>query len=367
MIESLSLTNFKSIKRHTFKLGNLNVVLGLNGMGKSSFIQSLLLLRQSQDLQKGLLRLSGNHLDLGRGRDVFYQYGTDEIITFEIGFTDQGLGRFDFVYNADADYLQNNAPLALSQDFFNQSLFGNRFQYLASSRIDPTILHEKSYSAVQDDRYLGDHGEYTAHFLSVYGTKEIEFDNLKHPKATSDQLLEQVNSWMGEISPGVKFSLTDIPNSNKLLLHVQFAQPSLGYTNSFSPVNVGFGISYVLPIVTSILAASDNHLIIIENPESHIHPRGQAELGRLIALAAANDVQIIVETHSDHIVNGIRVAAKMQEIASDRISMFSFERQVNEREQFSRVTGIEMNSNGELSEYPKNFLDEWSNQLMKLV
>lgn len=44
--------------------------------------------------------------------------------------------------------------------------------------------------------------------------------------------------------------------------------------------------------------------MIIENPEAHIHPRGQAEMGRLIALAAAAGMQLFVETHSDHIVNG---------------------------------------------------------------
>ncbi len=113
---------------------------------------------------------------------------------------------------------------------------------------------------------------------------------------------------MGEISTGVKFNTTDIPNTDNVLLDMQFEQPNLGFTGRFRPTNVGFGISYALPVVTALLAAQPGELIIIENPESHIHPRGQAGLGKLIAKTAMNDVQLIVETHSDHIVNGIRIS-----------------------------------------------------------
>ena len=172
---------------------------------------------------------------------------------------------------------------------------------------------------------------------------------------------------MGEISTGVKFNTTEIPNSDNILLDMQFEQPNLGFTGRFRPTNVGFGISYALPVVTALLAAQPGELIIIENPESHIHPRGQAELGKLIAKVAMNDVQVIVETHSDHIVNGIRVAVKEKDITDDRLLMFYFERKVEEKEQYSQITNIEVDSNGELNSYPKNLLDEWSKQLVKLV
>ncbi len=107
--------------------------------------------------------------------------------------------------------------------------------------------------------------------------------------------------------------------------------------------------------------------VIYENPESHIHPRGQAELGKLFGLAALNDVQIFIETHSDHIINGVRVAIKENHEAKDKIILFYFEKQVEEEEQFSKVSNIEINKSGDLSFYPSNLLNEWSNQLMKLL
>lgn len=82
---------------------------------------------------------------------------------------------------------------------------------------------------------------------------------------------------------------------------------------------------------------------------------------------AMNDVQLIVETHSDHIVNGIRVAVKEKDISNDRLMLFYFERKMEENEQYSKITNIEVDSRGELSSYPTNLLDEWSNQLVKLV
>ena len=135
----------------------------------------------------------------------------------------------------------------------------------------------------------------------------------------------------------------------------------------FKPENVGFGISYALHVVTALLAAGAGGLVIIESPESHIHPRGQAELGKLIALVAQNDVQVIIETHSDHIINGIRVAVKEGLLSEDKTTLFYFERKVAEKEQFSAITDIKLDRNGTLSDEPEGLLDEWGNQLLKLI
>lgn len=389
MIQALELKNFKSIKKHRFPLRNLNVALGLNGMGKSSFIQSLLLLRQSDNLKRGELRLNGQLVEIGKGTDAFYQYSKEDHMIFAISFSDKQNRRFEFSYEKDADYFRtkvdsnigklkpagsrakkilNDLEAARQEEMlFKQSLFSKNFQYLAASRIDPKVIHDKSYSTVVNLHNVGKHGQYTAHFLHVFGNDDIIFQNLKHPKSNTLLLIEQVNCWMGEMSTGIKFNTTEIPNSDNILLDMQFEQPNLGFTSRYRPTNVGFGISYVLPVVTALLASQPGELIIIENPESHIHPRGQAELGRLIAKVAMNDVQVIVETHSDHIINGIRVAVKEQDISDDRVMLFYFERKIEEKEQYSKITNIEVDRNGELSFYPDNLLDEWSRQLIKLV
>ncbi len=394
MIQSIEIKNFKSIKNKCFPLGNLNLLLGLNGMGKSSFIQALLCLKQSANLKGGILDINNeNYVKLGKTKDVLYQYcRKNENLGFDIEFSGIELIEFlgnshiklQFDYIPDADYFKVNEQLlspykeisADNQIFINEPLFTDNFQYLNANRTEPTHVSKQRYSRVVQQRNIGNHGEYTAHFIEVYGNEPIAFDNLLHsdPKIdnvtgkaiVNNTLLNQINLWMGEISPNVHINVTPI-SSEYVMLDYQFKQPNLGFTNRFKPENVGFGISYSLPIVVALLAAQTGELLIIENPESHIHPRGQAELGKLIALTAMNDVQIVIETHSDHILNGIRVAVKENPMLKDRAIIFYFDKEITDNEQYSKITDIRIDQNGELSDYPKDLLDEWSNQLFKLM
>ena len=386
MIKSLELRNFKSIKKKFFPLRNLNILVGLNGQGKSSFIQSLLLLRQSDKLAQGELKLNGGEnglVNIGTSKDALYQYSKAEGLSIALRFKNTEEYLMEFGYEIDADiFKQKNLSIVEGGDNFinknvSQSLFSNNFQYLNAQRLEPKSLNITSYSNVVDSNSIGKYGQYTAHFIEIRGNENIVFENLLHKDSiTFDSvtnkeiitktLISQINLWLGEISPGVNVRTTKI-SSDYVLLEYDFKQPNFGNTNRYKPENVGFGISYALHVVTALLASRPKQLIIIENPESHIHPRGQVELGKLIALVAQNDVQIIVETHSDHLINGIRVATKEIPVLSENTILFYFDKERTEEEQYSTITNIEIDTNGELSEYPKNMMDEWSNQLLKLL
>ena len=384
MIKSIEIKNFKCIKSKIFNLGNLNVLLGLNGQGKSTFIQSLLLLRQSnrnRTAYKGALNLRGEYVNLGNTKDAFYQYAKNKDLIFNLLVDGDIKIPFHYTYEIERDVLPPKANI----DFYSlindtegkTGLFTNPFQYLSAYRIKPTSTYPKSNNAVVYDRDIGMDGKYAAHFIETYYDEEVAFENLLHPKSyvkddllnkeiANKTLINQINLWLGEISPGVNVRTTSI-NQDEVLLEYVFKQPTYGSTNKFKPTNVGFGITYSLPVVTALLSAKPGALVIIENPESHIHPRGQAELGKLIALVAQNDVQIIIETHSDHILNGIRVGVKEKKLNKDKAKLFYFEKVVKEQEQYSAVTDIFLDKNGSLSEYPENLLDEWTNQLAKLI
>lgn len=381
MIKVVEIKNFKSIKNKRFNLKNLNLNLGLNGMGKSSFIQAILSIKQSDSYSSGLLELNGKLVNIGTTKDALYQYAKKgENLSLGIQFDDNELHTMEFDYKIDAEsfnsknYFSNN--ISLNETFENNMIF-NKFQYLNANRVEPKSIYNKSYSNVVREKSIGNNGEFTAHYIETYGNEEVIFDNLLHQDTVirdtttntdivNRTLINQINLWMGEISPGVNIRTTSI-SSEFVLLEYVFKQPNFGNTNRFKPENVGFGITYGLPVVTALLSSKPGELIIIENPESHIHPRGQAELGKLIAKTAMNDVQIIVETHSDHILNGIRVAVKEGAISKDKVALFHYQKIIESSEQYSKVTDIELDKNGELSEYPKNMLDEWSNQLFKLI
>lgn len=381
MLQSIELKNFKCIKKKHFPLRNLNVLLGLNGQGKSSFIQSLLVLRQSKTVANILL--NGELIKLGTTKDVLYQYSKNEDLAMTLCFSQREPFTIIYKYKIDADYFDqkeiikadNTKDIGITgeKDF----LWNKNFQYLNAQRIEPKSMNHTSYSKVVDENNIGKHGEYTAHYIELRGTEEVHFENIVHPKSVihdevtnkniiNKTLINQINLWLGEISPGVSVRTTKV-SSDFVMLEYDFKQPNLGHTNKFKPENVGFGISYALHVITALLIAKPGQMLIIENPESHIHPRGQAELGRLIGLVAQNDVQIIIETHSDHLLNGIRVAVKEGDIDKDRVIAFYFEKIVDTTEQYARITDIEIDKNGTLSAHPKNLLDEWSNQLSKLI
>lgn len=389
MINKIEIKNFKSIKSKFFPLRNLNLLLGMNGQGKSSFIQALLLLIQSNlsssSHAKGTIILRGEYVNLGNSKDAFYQYAKDEFLEFNIDFVKPEVSLpLKYAYEIERDVL---IPINSKNEIINESLFrklevefgpnSGKFHYLNAFRIEPKAIYPKNNSEVVNRRSIGKDGRYSAHFIETYYDEEVAFDNVLHPRSyiedkllkktiVNKTLINQVNLWLGEISPGINVRTTSI-NQDEVLLEYVYEQPTYVNTNRFKPENVGFGITYGLPVVTALLSAKPGSLIIIENPESHIHPRGQVELGKLIALVAQNDVQLIIETHSDHILNGIRVAVNNDKLNKEKTILFYFKRKIEEAEQYSQITNIELDQNGELSEYPEGLLDEWSNQILNLM
>ena len=369
MIKEIKIKNFKSLKDVGLSLSNLNVLTGLNGGGKSSFIQSLLLLRQSfgnRARNIGLILQDGELISLGSGKDVFYQYaGKDESIEFEIKTETKKL-KWGFEYSLDSDILPVD-KIEPNADLSYFSLFNRNFQYLNAEHIPPQVSYKKSEFQVVKNKNIGVKGEYAAHYLAEYGLSEkIESSDLQHPKANSASLIHQADAWISEISPGAKLVAEDVKGLDVVRLAIRFETKD-GYTNDIKPINTGFGISYVLPVVIAILKAQKEDILILENPESHLHPKGQSTIGRMMAYAAQKGVQIFAETHSDHAINGIRVAGKNKKLVPPNVKIFYFDRVLDSSEQYSTVEEILIDKNGELSDYPKGFLDEWNEQLMELI
>lgn len=367
MIEYIHIRNFKSLKEIEFQPLHLNLLMGLNGMGKSSFIQTLLLLRQNRETGLARIALNGAYVEIGKGKDAMYEDNPGDTISIGCVLKEKE-NRLKLVcelaYQPESNALDNQHQWPIDTLTLH-ALFNDHFHYLAAERTGPQTDYNSSYVDVVEHQQLGVQGEYTVHYLNRFGNRTVN-DSLLHPKGRTNILLHQTNAWLGEISPGVRLNATEITGTDKVLLDYQFAKGQQ-YTNRFRPRNVGFGISYVLPIIVALLSTQAGDIVIIENPESHIHPRGQVELGRLISLAASTGVQIFVETHSDHIVNGVRVAVKEGLVNQHSINIAYFDKVTTETEQYSRIRSIRVDQKGELSDYPEDFMDEWTNQLLKLI
>jgi predicted ATPase len=133
----------------------------------------------------------------------------------------------------------------------------------------------------------------------------------------------------------------------------------------YRPVNVGFGLSYALPVVASLLLAKPGGLVIIENPEAHIHPKGQSYLGRLIALCSQAGVQVIIETHSEHIINGIRVTARLSDkYCEGQYKVFFI---AKDAENNTIVEDLPIGVKGDLVSWPKGFFDQQAMDIKTLI
>lgn len=377
MLERIDLHNFKSARELPIKLAPLTVLTGLNGSGKSTVLQALALLKQSFRESSGAsqsLVLRGPLVRLGRSEDVRFENAKDDEIVLAIKASKgevrvtapvlPGADTLPFTYEGDLDSVI--AELAVG------------FQFIQADRITPATQYQQASTPEQAAGWLGCGGEYTVDFLQRNESKRISAGRLfphDHPMlpkglleqvAPTDSLLDQTSGWLQHLSPGVRPRAAAVDLADATSLRFSYTGTSVASdSREHRPSNVGFGLTYCLPIIVACLAAPKGALLLLENPEAHLHPRGQSALGQLLARCAADGVQIIVETHSDHVLNGIRVAVKRSEIAHDAVAVHFFSRDIESGE--SSITSPTLHANGRFSEWPEGFFDEWSKALDELL
>lgn len=372
MLEHLHLENFKGFKSLDFPLRPLTLLSGLNSSGKSSVLQALALLRQSAlDGYLGSnpprLALKGDLVALGTGTDVYFEYAESDKITFGIS-ADNSKGEWRFSYDRN-DRTSNVLQGGTYQkegivDPMESSLFDSNFHYLQAERIGPRISYDMDEYRVSEKNDIGTKGELTAHYLSLHmdTTVLIQMVHVNTGDEGSDKLFDQVELWLGEISPNTVLDLK--PHEDMDIMQVVVGQRG---SRVHRPTNVGFGILYTLPIIVALLSAQPNSLILLENPEAHLHPSGQSKMGELIARAASAGVQVIFETHSDHVLNGVRLAVKRDDIAlsADEVQLAYFKQ--GGVAQPNTVETIQIDENGRYpDELPDGFFDEFSKVLLEL-
>ncbi|MBF0628321.1 MAG: DUF3696 domain-containing protein [Magnetococcales bacterium] len=361
----LTLRNFKCFPHESFRLSSLNLLTGINGTGKSSVLQSLLLLRQSFEmgvLTREGLAVNGPLVRLGTAKDIFFEDAKEDFIEICLEEVGGVSNVFRYSYDPLRDFLQTILPTDRPLEALSKiNLFSDQFHYLHAERSGPRQAFPMSDQHVRVHRQVGVDGEFTGHFLDLYRDQKVQ-PALKHPQAKSASLLAQVETWLGEVSPGVEIRLE--PHADMDLIKLGFAFVGRHQkTGDFRATSVGFGLSYVLPILVAILSSSPGALILLENPEAHLHPRGQAKMGELLARAAAAGIQLIVESHSDHILNGIRIAVRKGILAPEHAAFFFFSRIESDSRIASKVEKPTLDRDGRMDHWPDGFFDEWEKSL----
>lgn len=390
MITELLLENFKLYGKETRFTGlkSVNLLTGVNGRGKSSALQPLLLFKQTllRSRSSRQIFLSGSFVDLGNASDVKH---VDASVTkpIRIGFKE---GEENYVYT-----------LGISSDN-NQSLEIQRFESLGQSRWsvdvnDTTLIQDlvpvhgqnsKLILPFQDlvyisaerigpklsftpssDEWIDKRGEHTIQMLYekqynsvderiIEGMGDIfpDFDEEDFSPMVNDVL----NFWMTKMFGTAAATVSYIETANIYTLGISTEQK--GGKAVFKPTNVGFGYSYALPILIAGLTARKDTILIVENPESHLHPSAQSMITKFLGLVANCGVQVFVETHSEHILNALRVMVVQSCMKAQDINVMYFDSQL---EDYFETIAIE--ENGKMDHWPANFFDQAEKDLNVLL
>ncbi|WEH18522.1 DUF3696 domain-containing protein [Streptomyces sp. VNUA24] len=380
MLESLTLTNFKAFAHQELRLAPFTLLTGLNSSGKSSVLQSLALLRQSYESgdlapvggsEAGLL-LNEELVQLGIGQDVRHESYDETGPHITLAARGDGASlQWSARYEREADHLkllQEEDREGIEMFAFVEpaallpTLFGPGFQYLKADRVSPQVSYPRSHHAVSTRGFLGAHGEHTVNYLRAHQDDAVEASALLVPDAASVTLLGQTEAWMQKLCPGVSLEAAGIDGTDSVRLSYRFGS-GVSQSNRYRPTNVGFGLTYVLPIVVACLSAKPGTLILLENPEAHLHPQGQTWMAYLASAAAASGAQVVMETHSDHVLNGLRLRVKQGLLSPAATAVHYFRR----KDQTSEVVSPVIAPDGRLSEWPEGFFDEWENSLDQLL
>ena len=230
--------------------------------------------------------------------------------------------------------------------------------YISADRIPPVELYDVGSN--DSNTVVGSKGEFTIWILKAFDDLDINMDMI-YPGSNSRKLTRQVEAWLSHFFPGATLEIHDIPNVSKLSLGIKTSKE----TGFLRPQNVGYGLSQLLPIITACLKAKKDDIILIENPEAHLHPFGQSEMGVFLSKVAATGVQLIVESHSDHILNGIRKAVlNTPELKAEDVKIYFFD-ELEKKDK--RIIPIRIESNADLSEFPLDFFDQGRKDLREIL
>lgn len=310
VLTQLSIANFKRFRRLELPLRPLTALTGLNGGGKTTVIQALLLARQASRgaSPSEAVRLNGPYgLLLGDTSDVLHDDAEDgegirvRVVDADVEYTWEFAGAGDRALNLAVRARPEAPPHAFGGP--ERALL-----YLCAERWGPRDVQGMS-SANLADLHPGHQGEHVAQVLALLDSEPVR-EPLLHPRALEGEarietLRQNVEWWLSSIVCPVTLSANTVPQTSVAVL--RYGIPGRPLTH-VRPPNGAFGVTYALPVIVAALLAPRGGLLLVENPEAHLHPAGQSAMGRFLARLASDGVQVIVETHSDHVINGMRRA-----------------------------------------------------------
>ena len=392
MLEAIELRNFKCYEALDLPCAALTVLTGYNAAGKSTALQALLLLAQALQTaaNERELPLNGDLVSLGSEGDVLRHGATEpffsvgartvaERILWTFGSQRVPSGRglvplraleYD-PYRAVRDVKRARVLGLVPPDVPTRGrprriwppprVDGSRLAralrntaFISAARAIPldSFPVPRTTSRLAGD--VGPAGEFAPYWYVENADEEVE-PARRHPQDTSRTVRAQMDAWLGELFPEARAS-ADRPSPDAPV-RLSF---SLRRTSPWArPANVGFGLSYAFPMLVALLVREKGSILVVDSAEAHLHPRAQSAVGRILGQMAGAGLQILVETHSDHLLNGVRLAVRDGLVQPEDVALHF----VGQNGVPGQVTTLAVDKSGAVSDWPEGFFDQAENDL----
>lgn len=340
MLNNILIENFKSIENQSLILKPLTILTGLNSTGKSSIIQSILLIckyysKTNKDVLSSLVAHFSDFVD------VRNKYTNAKIIKIRLD---------DYFIEFDYDGFHINT---IEDKNIN---YEENIYFLSANR-----LGQEELASLNKEQKIGINGEYIFGYFESHKDDKLQ-DNIIKFTESGRTLKAQVNSWLQYILDlNISLQTEKITSNN---VKVSFISDEI---SSINPFNLGAGNSYLVKVLIVTLMCNPNGVVLIENPEIHLHPRAQAKLGDFFSWIAQAGIQIIIETHSEHLINKVKYQVYKRVLDSENLAIYY---KKNIRDKFINLgvnkNGKFINDEGEAAFFPSGFFDSTLQELLEI-
>lgn len=364
MIQSIHIENFKSIENQIFDFKPLTILTGTNSSGKSSVIQAILLythyIARREEIYKSI-SLKQYIENLGNTKSLVCKKAKGNMVLIQPTINNKNTALLSFdIYDGNICLVEAEKEQML---IFEENLY-----YISANRIG-----QENQSQSSENDKCGVNGEYIFGFyeenknVRLQNEKFIFRDTVENSVVSiAESLSAQVSVWLNKILDLKLIPRTEKRNNTKIV-ELMYENNDLGNFN-ISPFNLGAGVSYLTKILILGLSLKEGDILIVENPEVHLHPKAISKFAEFFVFLANGGIQVILETHSEHIINKMRYSVFGGKISKDDIQIYYRERfdapfksiQINEK-------GKYINENNEIIEFPKGFFDSDLDELLEMM
>ena len=346
MLTKLYIKNFKCFLKAEMALSPLNLLVGANSSGKSSAIQALrLCLGNAGKTQGKETQMTIRDKKTGQFNEL-NSFLTNEK-SFVIGIdTPEGGVKTSYTFGDDTRVSTlvavESVPARLALSLAEKSVF-----YLPANRDSAKDAFPMNMEAASE---IGDGGEYVIdYYAHHYGDK---LDDALIVDGNLKTLEGQVNHWLRLLTG---YSLKVIPQGEAYAVRYKNAMG-----RELRPYHVGTGVSFIAALLIVSLSMPQDGLVIIENPEIHLHPRAQAVVLDFFAMVSRTGRQLLIETHSDHLFNGVRRLLAQRQLTPAEVSVYFFKMQDGLE---SVPVRINLTEKGRMTQYEKGLFDQFDDDL----